>query len=211
MPIVTAIKPRGRSRDRYVVHVDGEPFATVDSDLLVAFSVHVDEELDAARQAELLSRAELLGARDRAVRMLAAQGRSVTGLERRLVEKGEAREHAREVVRQLVELGLMSDAAFARSFVRSRAGRHGRRRIAMELAREGVDDAVAREALDEVLGDPTLEAHETLARLVERKMRELARYDAQTRDRRVLGFCQRRGFGLTETLDAMRRYGGLDE
>lgn len=207
MPKVTAIKPRGRARDRFLVYIDEEALATANSDLLVEFSIHVDEELDETVREEFVAKARILGARDRAMRMLAAQGRSVVGLERRLTEKGETRSDAREVVRQLAELGLLDDAAFARSFVRSKVRRHGRRRIAMELAREGVSDAIANEALDEVLGDPTLDAGDTLQRLIERKMYELARLDGVTRERRILGFCQRRGFGLSETLDALRRHG----
>ena len=74
------------------------------------------------------------------------------------------------------EVGLVDDDAFARSWVASRQPGKGlaRRALAQELRRKGIDDEVAREALDEI--DPADE--EAAARaLVRKKLRSLARVD----------------------------------
>ena len=71
------------------------------------------------------------------------------------------------------EVGLVDDDAFARAWVASRQPGKGlaRRALAQELRRKGIDDEVAREALDEI--DPADE--EAAARvLVRKKLRTLA-------------------------------------
>jgi len=91
------------------------------------------------------------------------------------------------------ELGLVDDAAFAQSWV---SGRHSAkalapRALAQELRRKGVDDEVAREALDQ-LGDD--EQEETARALVRKKLRSLARFDEATRTRRLVGMLARKGY-----------------
>lgn len=205
MARISSIKPRGRSRDRFVVSLDGKAFATLGPDELLRHALHVDDELDEEAQAAVLASAARLGAYDRAVRMLASRGRSKTGLQRKLVEKGESPVYAAEAVERLARQGLLDDASFARQFVRSKASAFGRARLALELSRQGVGREVAREALDEVLADPSIDAEETLDRLVARKLRSLERFDEQTRRRRLLGACARRGFSTSATLAALAR------
>lgn len=206
MAKVTSIKPRGRSTDRFVVSLDGKAFAVVGVDQLMRLSLHVNDELDEQAQARLAEVAGELGAYDRAMRLLVARGRSRAGLQRKLVEKGETAEHARLAVEKLTTRGFLDDAAFARSFVRAKARKHGRRRIEMELLRQGVERGIATAAVDEVMADPTLDTHEVLDGLVARKTRELARFDAVTRRRRIVGVCVRRGFSTGETLAAIARH-----
>lgn len=206
MAKVTSIKPRGRSTDRFVVSLDGEAFAVVSVDLLMRLSLHVDDELDERKQAALAEAAGELGAYDRAMRLLSARGRSRAGLLRKLLERGEKPAHAERAVERLASQGFLNDEAFARAFVRSKARVHGRRRIELELARQGVEREVAAAALDEVMADSTLDTDQVLDRLVEQKLRQLARFDAATRRRRVFGICARRGFSAGETLAAIERH-----
>lgn len=205
MARITSIKPRGRSRDRFVVSLDDKAFAILGPDELLRHALHVDDELDEAAQAAVLVSAARLGAYDRAVRMLASRGRSQAGLLRKLVEKGEARVYAAEAVERLAGQGLLDDASFARQLVRSKASSFGRARLALELSRQGVEREVAREALDEVLADPALDATDTLDRFVARKLKALERFDEVTRRRRLLGACARRGFSTSATLAALAR------
>ena len=64
------------------------------------------------------------------------------------------------------EVGLVDDAAFARAWVAQRQPGKGlaRRALAQELRRKGVDDEVAREALDEIDPDDEEEAARALVR-----------------------------------------------
>ena len=56
---------------------------------------------------------------------------------------------------RFTEVGLVDDAAFAATWVRSRHARRGlaRRALAHELRRKGVDDETVAEAVDEIDAD----------------------------------------------------------
>ena len=93
------------------------------------------------------------------------------------------------------EVGLVDDDAFARAWSASRQPGKGlaRRALAQELRRKGIDDEVAREALDEI--DPADE--EAAARaLVRKKLRTLARVDDTIATRRLVGLLARKGYPL---------------
>jgi regulatory protein len=90
------------------------------------------------------------------------------------------------------EVGLVDDAAFARDWVEQRQAGRGlaRRALAMELRRKGVDDEVAREALDEI--DPDDEV-EVARALVHAKLRTVRNLDRDKATRRLVGMLARKG------------------
>ena len=92
------------------------------------------------------------------------------------------------------EVGLVDDEAFARSWVAGRQSAKGlaRRALAQELRRKGVDDEVAREALDELAPEQEEQAARTLVR---KKLRSLSRVDDVTATRRLVGMLARKGYG----------------
>ena len=83
---------------------------------------------------------------------LTGQARSRHDLRQRLAKKQVPDELAERLLDRFTEVGLVDDAAFARSWVESRQRSRGlaRRALAQELRRKGVDDETARAALDEV-------------------------------------------------------------
>jgi regulatory protein len=98
-------------------------------------------------------------------------------------------------------VGLIDDAAFANAWVESRhRGRGlGKRALAQELRRRGVDDQLARDALDEL--DPEQE-EETARSLVRRKLKSMRSLDREVAMRRLLGMLARKGYpgGLAITI-----------
>ena len=125
---------------------------------------------------------------------LTGRARSRKELSDKLRSKDVPEELATRLLDRFEEVGLVDDEAFARTWV---AGRHSakglaRRALAQELRRKGVDDEVAREALDEL--DPAEE--EAAARaLVRKRLRSLARVDDVTATRRLVGMLARKGYG----------------
>lgn len=198
---VTAVKAKGRS-ERWTVFLDEQSWIVADAELRTRCSLHVGEEVSAETKAAAEAGARKLAAHDRAMRMLAARGRSEKELTRRLKDKGVDEANAKEAVERLARAGLVNDASFARHYARQKAsGGHGRRRIAMELSRQGVDQGVAREALDDTFADEGVDADGSLMRLAERRWKGMGRLDAQARYRRMVSFLARRGHGM----DAIRR------
>ncbi len=129
---------------------------------------------------------------------LTGQARSRKELADKLAKKDVPAELAARLLDRFEEVGLIDDDAFARAWVASRrsvgsGGGKGlaRRALAQELRRKGIDDEVAREALDEI--EP--EDEEAAARaLVRKKLRTLSRVDDTTATRRLVGLLARKGY-----------------
>jgi regulatory protein len=124
---------------------------------------------------------------------LAAQPRTRHELAEVLARKLVPEEVARRLLDRFEEVGLVDDAAFARSWVESRQAGRGlaRRALAQELRRKGVPDEVARDALAEVDPDDEREAARALVR---RKLGSMSRLDHQARTRRLVGMLARKGY-----------------
>jgi regulatory protein len=124
---------------------------------------------------------------------LTGRARSRSELAGKLAKKGVPEEVAVRLLDRFEEVGLVDDEAFARSWVESRQAGKGlaRRALAQELRRKGIDDEVAREALEEV--DPDEEV-ESARELVRRKLRTAARLDRDTAIRRLTGMLARKGY-----------------
>jgi len=124
---------------------------------------------------------------------LTGQARSRKELSDKLAARNVPEGIATALLDRFEEVGLVDDEAFARSWISSRQPGKGlaRRALAQELRRKGIDDEVARDALDEV--DPADE--EAAARaLVRKKLRTLSRVDDTTATRRLVGMLARKGY-----------------
>jgi regulatory protein len=124
---------------------------------------------------------------------LTGQARSRQELSDRLAKKNVPSDVATRLLDRFEEVGLIDDDAFARAWVASRQPGKGlaRRALAQELRRKGIDDEVAKQALDEI--DPADE--EAAARvLVRKKLRTLARVDDLVATRRLVGLLARKGY-----------------
>jgi regulatory protein len=124
---------------------------------------------------------------------LTGQARSRQELREKLAKKAVPDELAERLLDRFTEVGLVDDAAFARSWVESRQRSRGlaRRALAQELRRKGVDDETARTALDDL--DPSQE-EDAARQLVRKKLRSLRRVDHATATRRLAGLLARKGY-----------------
>ncbi len=124
---------------------------------------------------------------------LTGQARSRSELRAKLAKKSVPDDLAERLLDRFEEVGLVDDEAFARAWVQSRQpGKSlARRALAHELRRKGVDDEVARVALDEVDPDDEVETARTLVR---RKLRTAAGLDRDRAVRRLTGMLARKGY-----------------
>ncbi len=124
---------------------------------------------------------------------LAGRARSRAELADKLRRRQVPEEIATGLLDRFEEVGLVDDAAFAQAWVTGRHTAKGLapRAIAQELRRKGVDDEVAREALEQVgPGDQDAAARA----LVRKRLRSLERFDEATRTRRLVGMLARKGY-----------------
>ena len=124
---------------------------------------------------------------------LTGQARSRSELATKLAKKGVPDELAGRLLDRFEEVGLVDDEAFARLWVQSRQPGKGlaRRALAQELRRKGVEDEVARVALDEIDAGDEVEAARGLVR---RKLRSVERLDRDVAVRRLTGMLARKGY-----------------
>ena len=124
---------------------------------------------------------------------LTGRARSRSDLAAKLAQRDVPDEIAVRLLDRFEEVGLVDDAAFARGWVEQRQSGRGlaRRALAQELRRKGIEDDVAREALDEVDPDEEVEAARTLVR---RKLRSMSGLHQQVAVRRLTGMLARKGY-----------------
>jgi len=144
------------------------------------------ERLGPADDPEAVARTILLD-------QLTGRARSRSDLAAKLAQRNVPEEIAVRLLDRFEEVGLVDDAAFARGWVEQRQSGRGlaRRALAQELRRKGIDDEVAREALDEIDPEHEVEAARTLVR---RKLRSVSDVDQQVAVRRLTGMLARKGY-----------------
>lgn len=125
---------------------------------------------------------------------LSDQPRSRAELATSLAKKKVPDDVATRVLDRFEEVGLVDDAAFASAWVTSRHRGQGlgRRALAHELRRKGIDEELARTALVDV---DDADERTAAAALIQRKLPAMRRLDRGTAQRRLLGMLARKGYG----------------
>jgi regulatory protein len=189
---------RLRARRRGVateIEVEGASWAVVATEVALAEALAAGTVLDEARSRRILDADALWRAREAALRLLSYRPRTREELARRLAGKGFRGAVVDRCLDRLDEAGLIDDRAFAEAFVRDRlrARPKGRRALLHELRTRGVGEGVAREALDQALGDSDEEEIDRARRAADRWRRRPGEEEARA-CRRLAAYLGRRGF-----------------
>ncbi|GAA3530341.1 regulatory protein RecX [Aeromicrobium panaciterrae] len=140
---------------------------------------------------------------------LAVRAQSRSDLAQALAKKLVPEEVASAVLDKFEAAGLIDDEEFARAWVQSRQRSKGlsSRVLAMELRQKGVDDEISKEVLADI--DPVDEL-QAAHRLVQGKLRSLARFDDTTKIRRLTGMLARKGYSPQIAFDVVRQELGAE-
>ena len=111
-----------------------------------------------------------------------------------LAKRGIPDDAAEQVLGRFTEVGIIDDALFASMWVTSRHRGKGLagRALSQELRRKGIDDDIAKQAVEQL--DPDEEA-ETARSLVRRKLASTRGLTTDARIRRLAGMLARKGYG----------------
>lgn len=140
-------------------------------------------------------------ARETALKLLTRREHSRHELLGKLTSRGVGPDTAAQVLGQLVDEGLLSDARFAESFVRARLGRgFGPRRVALELAQHEIESTIIDEALAAAEADPVAQA----TALIEKRLGGRALGD-QSEQARLTRYLAGRGFEYGEIRAALKQ------
>jgi regulatory protein len=141
-----------------------------------------------------------------ALRLLTGRDYTVAGVRRKLAARDVAENDLDTVIHRLQREGWLDDRRYAERFAASAlsSGRYYGVRLRLEMRRRGFAPDVVDEALTPLLAesDEVSEARSA----AERRYPGFFYPAADDRDkRRVIGFLQRRGFGFSAIMQALRR------
>ena len=143
-------------------------------------------------------------ARNLCLRLLTARARTRAELAGQLTKRGYPDDVSTLVLDRLADVGLIDDADFAEQWVRSRrvnAGK-GKRALAAELRRKGVDNEVITAALADIDAEAERERAEQL--VSDKLRRERLTDDDAKLARRLVGMLARRGYSQTMAFDVVK-------
>ena len=208
MSVISGIVPTARPAGRFSVLVEGREIAVLSLDAIERLRLAVGRSI-AGLEERIALEARRLGTYDRALNVLAFRARSSSELARSLVKKGEERSDVEWAIGRLQEQGLLDDAAFARSFARSKVvgGKQSRRRVQQDLARKGVPRTLADEAITAVFEDEAVDQRAIVEEAARKKLRSLTGIEPAVQRRRLYGFLARRGYDLDDIRSVLQSIG----
>jgi len=140
-----------------------------------------------------------------ALRLLAARDYTAARLRDKLTQKQFSREHVEQALDKLVSEGWVNDRRYAERFAETAlaSGRFYGPRLRMEMRRRGIPEELLSEVIGQVLMEHD-EAEDVSMALERRFPGFLFSSATDSEKRRVLGFLQRKGFGFSAVMKAMK-------
>jgi regulatory protein len=188
------------------VEIGGVRFGAVPREFARREELAVGRELDPALQERLAQAADVESAFRTVLRSLEVRAFVRGDLGRRLQRKGHPRAAVEAALTRAAQLGLLDDAAFARSYVETRAARgRGPSRLIRDLLAMGVDRPLIDRALAEHWPEGSDRSSVPLG-LARKRASQLGSLPRNTKRRRLVAYLARRGFTgreITEMVDSV--------
>ena len=201
---ITALEADPRRPGAVRVEIDGLRFGAVPREVVAREGLTVGRELDGALQERLAAAADIEAAFRTVLRSLEVRSFARGDLGRRLQRKGHPRPAVEAALERAMEFGLLDDAAFAQSYVQTRAARgRGPSRLTRDLLSMGVERGLIERALAAHWPEGSDCTAVPLALAVKRAA-QLGTLPRQTKRRRLVAYLARRGFTgreVTEIVD----------
>lgn len=193
--------PSGKLRVRF----DNGSSLLVFPSVIAEHGIYAGMELPEAALDSLKESNASASAKDRAVRIVSATSISKKELEKRLIQKGEKEEDAKQAVAWLDELKLLDDAQVAQQIVRSGLSRgYGASRIRQML----YEKRIPKELWDEALSDLPAQ-DDAIDAFLQRRFH--GRKPDRTECKRATDALLRRGHSWSDIRKALERYAPEEE
>lgn len=189
---ITSIETQRRKADRVSVFIDGEFNFGARAETLSKAGLAAGDPISRQQKASILQADAESAAYDAAIALLVRRPRSEREVRDRLRRKAYDESTIEPVIERLRERRYLDDDAFARFWVENRTSFRPRGEMALrqELRAKGID----REIVEETIADAEIDDLALAIDLAHRKARSMEHLDPPTRQRRLMGFLQRRGF-----------------
>lgn len=202
MPVITAIAPQKKDKQRCNLSIDGRFYCGMQFETVVKFRLKVGMSVSEEELAAMQFESEKQTALDKALTHITATMKTERDVRSFLQKKGYLEDVSDYVVEKMKEYGFLDDAVYAARYAESARGRKGGRLIALELKRKGVPDGDIEAAVG-ALGDETESARAQLAKYLRGK--DLS--DRATL-RRAFSYLLSKGYDADTARAAL---GGIDE
>jgi regulatory protein len=135
-----------------------------------------------------------------ALNLLAARSYASSALHRKLIQKKYSAADADDVIRRLVDNGLLNDERFAEQYARSKMLSTGasKRRLTQDLYRKGIKGDVATAAIANVVEQDEIDPAAVIERVARKKLAQLGNLEPVVLRRRLFAFLARRGYDVDE-------------
>ena len=135
-----------------------------------------------------------------ALNLLAARPYSSSALRRKLIQKEYPAADTDDVIRRLLDNGLLNDAKYAEQYARSKMLSTGasKRRLTQDLYRKGIKGDVATSAIANVIDQDEIDPSAVIERVARKKLAQLGNLEPVVLRRRLFAFLARRGYDLDE-------------
>ena len=135
-----------------------------------------------------------------ALNLLAARPYASRALHRKLIQKKYSAADADDVIRRLLDNGLLNDERFAEQYARSKMLSTGasKRRVTQDLYRKGIKGDVATSAIANVIDQDEIDPAAVIERVARKKLAQLGSLEPVVLRRRLFAFLARRGYDLDE-------------
>jgi regulatory protein len=142
-----------------------------------------------------------------ALNLLGARPYATSALRKKLIQKQYSAADADDVIRRLVDNGLLNDAKYAEQYARSRITTTGasKRRLQQDLYRKGIKGDLATTAISNVLEQEEIDPAVMIERVAKKKLAQLGDLEPLVLRRRLFAFLARRGYDLDEIKSVMGR------
>ena len=189
---------------RYTVRLEDGQVLRLYRQTVEDFGLYSGKELSEEELKHLVKSAGEMSAKMRAVRIISASGVTKSDLERRLLQKGENKQDARQAVAWLDELEILDDSKVAQQIVQKCIAKgYGISRAKQAL----YEKRVPKEYWDEALADYPDQTEKILEFLQAR----LGTSRDEKQLRRVMDALLRRGHSYQEIRKALNAYGDFQE
>jgi regulatory protein len=204
-PVLTALEPDPRRPGTLRVDLDGVRFGAVPAELARAAGLAVGSAVDEAMHERLTAAADAEAAFRTLLRALERRSFARADLGRRLVRKGHPRPAVEAAVERAAGLGLLDDAAFAQSYIQTRAARgRGPARLTRDLLAMGIERSLIDRGIAAEWPEGNDRSRVPLA-LATKRVAQLGDLPRPTKRRRVLAYLARRGFAGRDITELVTR------
>jgi regulatory protein len=130
-----------------------------------------------------------------ALNLLAARPYSSSALRRKLIQKEYPAADTDDVIRRLLDNGLLDDAKYAEQYARSKMLSTGasKRRVTQDLYRKGIKGDAATIAIANVIEQDEIDPAAVIERVARKKLAQLGDLEPVVLRRRLFAFLARRG------------------